>query len=69
MHNAYSIFQKYSNHHTNGRNIGLIKAAGTLMAGYAIEIQRFLRLRPALISTVTSAEFVHLKVRQIEYLH
>ena len=63
MHAPYAIFQKYSKLHNGGKNIGLIRASGTRMAGNAIVMMRFIRLRNALISTVTSAEFLKLKVR------
>ena len=63
-HQPYAIFQKYSKRHNNGKNIGLMRAAGTRMAGAAIVLMRFVRLRPALVSTVTSPEFVKLKVRR-----
>ena len=39
-----------------------MRAAGTRMAGAAIVMMRFMRLRNALISTVASAEFKKLKV-------
>jgi Protein of unknown function (DUF 659) len=61
-HAAYAIFQKYSKRHNEGKNIGLIRAADTRMGGQAIVMQRFLRLRNALISTVTSHEFLAIKV-------
>ncbi len=62
MHQPYAIFQKYLKRHNNGKNIGLMRAAGTRMAGAAIVLMRFIRLRPALISTVTSPEFIKIKV-------
>lgn len=62
MHGPYWIFQKYSKTHNNGRNIGLIRAAGTRMAGQAITMMRFLRLKNALLSTINSPEFMKLKV-------
>ena len=61
-HLAYAIFQKQSKKHNEGRHIGLIRAAETRMAGQAIVMQRFLRLRPAIISTITSPEFRSIKV-------
>jgi hypothetical protein len=64
MHLPYWIFQKYSKQHNNGHNIGLIRAAGTWMAGQAITIIRFLQLKNALISTINSPEFIKLKVRR-----
>lgn len=65
MHGPYWIFQKYSKTHNNGRNIGLIRAAGTRMAGQAITMMRFLRLKNALLSCINSPEFLKLKVRTI----
>lgn len=62
MHSPYAIFQKYSKRMNGGNNIGLIRAAGTRMAGVAIAMQRFLRLKEALNKTVTSSEFTKLKV-------
>jgi hypothetical protein len=62
MHQPYAIFQKYSRRHNGGKNIGLMRAAGTRMARAAIVLMRFLRLKSALISTVTSPEFMKLKV-------
>jgi hypothetical protein len=64
MHAPYAIFQKYSKLHNGGKNIGLMRAAGTRMAGAAIVMMRFIRLKKALISTVTSAEFQNLKVKK-----
>lgn len=61
-HLPYAIFQKYSKKHNEGKNIGLIRAADTRMGGHVIVMQRFLRLRNALISTITSPEFRALKV-------
>jgi hypothetical protein len=66
MHQPYAIFQKYSKRHNEGRNIGLMRAAGTRMAGAAIVLIRFIRLRDALISTVTSPEFLKLKVSKLD---
>jgi Protein of unknown function (DUF 659) len=65
MHAPYWIFQKYSKQHNNGRNIGLIRAAGTRMAGQAIVMIRFLRLKNAIISTINSAEFIKTKVSKL----
>ena len=61
-HQPYAIFQKYSKRHNEGKNIGLMRAAGTRMAGATIVLTRFIRLRAALVSTVTSPEFIKLKV-------
>jgi hypothetical protein len=62
MHLPYWIFQKYSKTHNNGRNICLIRAAGTQMAGSAIALMRFLRMKNSLVSAINSPEFIKLKV-------
>ncbi len=63
MHGPYAIFQKYSRIYNNGKNIGLLRAAQTRMAGEAIALQRLLRLKEPLQQTVESMEFIKLKVR------
>jgi len=62
MHAPYAIFSKYSKQHNQGRKIGLIRAADTRMGGHVIALIRMLRLQTALKNTVTSREFLHLKV-------
>ena len=52
QHAPYAIFQKYAKLHNGGNNIGLMRAAGTRMAGAAIGMMQFIRLRHALVSTV-----------------
>ena len=63
QHAPYAIFHKYSSRHNDGKNIGLMRAAGTRMAGAVIVLIIFIRLRRALVSTVTSPEFQNLKVK------
>jgi hypothetical protein len=62
MHAPYSIFQKYAKIHNCGKNIGLMRASDTRMGGHAICMMRLLRLKNAIINTVTSVEFISLKV-------
>lgn len=61
MHLPYALFQKYSRLHNNGKNIGLMRAAETRMAGCALCLLRLIRLRPALESTISSTEFTSAK--------
>ena len=63
MHLPYALFQKYSRLHNSGKNIGLMRAADTRMAGCALCLLRMLRLRPALESTITSNEFTSAKLK------
>lgn len=67
MHAPYAMFHKYSKQHNEGKSIGLIRAAGTRMAGNIIVLLRLMRLKPALINTITSSEFTKLKVSLIKY--
>ena len=62
MHGPYAIFQKYSRIYNNGRNIGLMRASQTRMAGEAIALQRLLRLKEPLQQTVESTALIKLKV-------
>ncbi len=61
MHAPYAIFQRFAKEHNGGRNIGLIRASDTRMGGHIIALVRLLRLKKALINTVTSAEYGRLK--------
>jgi len=63
MQGPYAIFSKHSKEYNNGRNIGFIKAADTRMAGHVISMMRTLRLKDALISTVSSAPFIQAKFK------
>ena len=47
-----------SNHMIDNRYIGLFSGNDTRMAGYFIGMYRDLRMRKALLATVSSAEFV-----------
>ena len=55
-HKPHSIFKSksYEFHH---RNIGLFSGNDTRMAGYFIGMHIYLRMRKALLATVSSAEF------------
>jgi hypothetical protein len=57
-------FGKYLKQHNNGHNTRFIRAAGTRMAGQAITMIRFLRLKNALLSAINLPEFTKLKVRK-----
>jgi hypothetical protein len=61
-HKPSAMFKKYSREHNNGINLGFIKPSECRMAGEQIALLRLLRLRNALKATVTSKEFVDLKV-------
>ena len=61
-HGPYAIFQGFSKAHNKGRNIGLIRAAGTRMAGAVIVLLRLLRCKEPLLATISSIEFIQLKV-------
>lgn len=65
MHQPYAIFQKKSRDFNDGRNIGLIRAAETRMAGYIIALQRLVRLRQPLVNTVTSRQYIDLKLPRV----
>lgn len=65
MHQPYALFQKKSKDFNDGRNIGLIRAADTRMAGYIIAMMRLVRLREPLINTVTSRQFIDMKVPKV----
>ena len=63
MHSPYAIFQAQSKNFNGGRKVGLIRAAGTRMAGHAYAQCRLLRLREPLIATISSAAFKNLKLK------
>ena len=65
MHAPYAIFQKFAKDHNHGKNIGLVRAADTRMGGHIIALVRLMHLKPALMSTVTSAEYGKLKEKMI----
>ena len=55
-HKPHSIFKSKS-YEFHNRNIGLFSGNDTRMAGYFIGMHRDLRMRIALLDTVSSAEF------------
>ena len=56
------MFKKYSHAHNKGVYIGFIKPSECRMAGEHIALLRLLRLRNALRATITSKEFLNLRV-------
>jgi hypothetical protein len=62
MHAPYVISQKYSKKHNEGVLIGFIRAAGTQMAGTILVLLQLIQFQPELICTITSLEFLKLKV-------
>lgn len=63
MHSPYALFLNQSKNFNGGRKVGLIRAAGTRMAGHAYAQCRMLRLREPLIATITSAAYKDLKLK------
>jgi hypothetical protein len=63
MHIPHAVFQKHCKDHNGGKNIGLIRASDTRMGGHVISLLRTLRLKAALISTISSAEFIQAKCK------
>ena len=55
-HKPHSIF-KSKLYEFHNRNIGLLSVNDTRMAGHFIGMHRYLRMRKALLATVSSAEF------------
>lgn len=62
-HSPFALFSKHSRDHNGGKSIGLIRAADTRMAGHVISMLRTLRLKDALISTISSASFIQGKFK------
>ena len=56
------MFKKYSRAHNKGVYIGFIKPSECRMAGEHIALLRLLRLKNALRATITSKEFLDLRV-------
>ena len=56
------MFKKYSRLHNKGIAVGFIKPSECRMAGEHIALLRLLRLKNALQATITSKEFMDLKV-------
>jgi hypothetical protein len=67
MHSPYAIFSKHTRDHNSGKSIGLIRAADTRMGGHVISMLRTLRLKDALISTISSASFLQGKFKVSQY--
>jgi hypothetical protein len=61
-HAPSAIFKHHTRQHNNGRHIGFIKPSECRMAGEHIALLRLLRLKNALRATITSKEFVDLRV-------
>ena len=61
-HSPHAMFRRHSESMNNGVYLGFIKPADTRMAGNLIALQRFLRLREALVATSVSKEFRDLKL-------
>jgi hypothetical protein len=59
-HAPSAIFNEHSRRHNGGVNLGFVKPSECRMAGEHIALLRLLRLKDALKSTVTSAEFLAL---------
>jgi hypothetical protein len=59
-HAPSAIFKEHSRRHNGGVNLGFIKPSECRMAGEHIALLRLLRLKDALKSTATSAEFLEL---------
>jgi hypothetical protein len=66
MHSPHAIFSKHTRDHNSGKSIGLIRAADTRMGGHVISMQRTLRLKHALLSTISSASFLQGKFKASE---
>ena len=64
MHSPYALFIAQSKNFNAGRKVGLIKAAGTRMAGHSYAQCRMLRLREPLLATITSAAYKDLKLKK-----
>lgn len=63
MHAPYALFIAQSRTFNAGRKVGLIKAAGTRMAGHVYAQHRMLRLKEPIIATFSSAAFKALKLK------
>jgi len=61
-HSPSAMFKKYSRAHNRGIYIGFIKPLDCRMAGEHIALLRLLRLKNALRATITSKEFLDLRV-------
>lgn len=63
MHAPYALFMNQSKQFNSGRKVGLIRAAGTRMAGHSYAQLRMLRLREPLLATINSASYISLKLK------
>ena len=63
MHSPYALFIAQTKNFNGGRKVGLIKAAGTRMAGHAYAQHRMLRLKDPLLATIASAAYKDLKLK------
>jgi hypothetical protein len=63
MHSPYALFSMQAKNFNSGRKAGLLRAAGTRMAGHAYAQCRMLRLRGPLLATITSAAYLDLKLK------
>ena len=64
VHMTYAIFQKHASRDNNGKNIGLIQAAGTRMGGYFYAFYRLLKLKRSLKNTINSLEWTSVKIHK-----
>jgi hypothetical protein len=65
MHAPYALFINQSKQFNGGRKVGLIRAAGTRMAGHSYAQLRMLRLRGPLLATINSAAYINLKLKGV----
>jgi hypothetical protein len=63
MHSSYALFCHQSKIFNGGRKVGLLCASDTRMAGHAYAKVRMLRLKDALLATISSAAYKDLKLR------
>lgn len=63
IHGAHAIFSVQAKLFNGGKDLGLLRAADTRMAGYFMAMHRDLRQKKALESTVTSAAFRDLQLK------
>jgi len=56
-HGIHAQFMAQSANFNNGRQVGLLRGAGTRMASWFYAMHRALRLRSALVATVHQAQF------------
>ncbi len=61
-HSPSAMFKKYTCLHNKGIHLGFIKPSECRMAGEHIALLRLLRLKNALRPTITSKEFIELRV-------